>query len=324
MRENPDKLIVSTKQSRTMVGTELSRGLNKGEFRNLMDLKYFRSLVDPGEAVGIIAGQSIGEPSTQMTLNTFHLAGHATKNVTLGIPRLREIVMTASANISTPTMTLTLRNSVSDRKAEVFAKRCSQLMLSEVIEKVTIKESLTKDIKSYRVRLDLFPKEEYEEEYSITKKTVGNTFKSSFVPALERSVNKVLNPKKTKSKERIGKDDAMPDIGESAGTVEEERRKESAADNSDDEESDDDDEEDATNAKQKSRKSEAVSYENPDDAEEEIAKQAESSGESSDEDEDVDEGLGASAPDSGDNSDDGSKSNPKLLRNRRQRLLLPQ
>jgi hypothetical protein len=45
------------------------------EFRDLMLLKFMRSLAAPGEAVGVIAAQSIGEPSTQMTLNTFHMAG---------------------------------------------------------------------------------------------------------------------------------------------------------------------------------------------------------------------------------------------------------
>ena len=49
-----------------------------------------------GEPVGVIAAQAIGEPSTQMTLNTFHFAGHGEANVTLGIPRLREILMVAS------------------------------------------------------------------------------------------------------------------------------------------------------------------------------------------------------------------------------------
>ena len=57
--------------------------------------RYSNSLCAPGEAVGCIAAQSIGEPSTQMTLNTFHLAG-AGANLTLGVPRLREIIMTAS------------------------------------------------------------------------------------------------------------------------------------------------------------------------------------------------------------------------------------
>lgn len=293
VRDNPDNLIVSSKAPRTMVGTELSRAIGKSEFRNLVDLKYLRSVVDPGEAVGIIAGQSIGEPSTQMTLNTFHLAGHATKNVTLGIPRLREIVMTASANIATPTMTLTLRDDLTDREAEVFAKRCSKLMLSEVIEKVTIQETLAKDSKCYKIRLDLFPSEEYEAEYSITQKTVRNVLNKAFVGALERAVNKVLNPKRAKSKERIGKDDAMPDVGESAGVTEEAARTERAGGESGDEESDgDDDDGDATNAKQRSRKSEAVSYENPDDGEEEIAKNAQAESEESEDEVDTDEGLG--------------------------------
>lgn len=61
-----------------------------------------RCRVDPGENVGLLAAQSIGEPSTQMTLNTFHFAGRGEMNVTLGIPRLREILMTASNDIKTP------------------------------------------------------------------------------------------------------------------------------------------------------------------------------------------------------------------------------
>ena len=59
--------------------------LSAQKFELLMQLKYLRAVVDPGEAVGCIAGQSVGEPSTQMTLNTFHLAGHGGRNVTLGI-----------------------------------------------------------------------------------------------------------------------------------------------------------------------------------------------------------------------------------------------
>lgn len=57
--------------------------------RTLLQLKWQRSLCDPGEAVGLLAAQSIGEPSTQMTLNTFHFAGRGEMNVTLGIPRYR-------------------------------------------------------------------------------------------------------------------------------------------------------------------------------------------------------------------------------------------
>ena len=56
-------------------------------FKDMIYTKFQRGLVDPGEPVGVIAAQSVGEPSTQMTLNTFHFAGRGDMNVTLGIPR---------------------------------------------------------------------------------------------------------------------------------------------------------------------------------------------------------------------------------------------
>uniref|UniRef100_A0A3Q2W006 DNA-directed RNA polymerase subunit n=1 Tax=Haplochromis burtoni TaxID=8153 RepID=A0A3Q2W006_HAPBU len=61
--------------------------IEKKDHRSLLHYKWQRSLCDPGEAVGLLAAQSIGEPSTQMTLNTFHFAGRGEMNVTLGIPR---------------------------------------------------------------------------------------------------------------------------------------------------------------------------------------------------------------------------------------------
>ncbi|PSR79676.1 hypothetical protein BD289DRAFT_485464 [Coniella lustricola] len=70
-----------------------------GELEN----RWSRSMVNPGEMVGVLAAQSIGEPATQMTLNTFHFTGVASKNVTLGVPRLKEILNVAS-DIKTPSM----------------------------------------------------------------------------------------------------------------------------------------------------------------------------------------------------------------------------
>ena len=61
-------------------------------------------MVRPGEMVGNIAAQSIGEPATQMTLNTFHFAGVSAKNVTLGVPRLKEVINVAKT-LKTPSMT---------------------------------------------------------------------------------------------------------------------------------------------------------------------------------------------------------------------------
>ena len=65
--------------------------------------RYEAKRIDHGSTVGAVGAQSIGEPGTQMTLKTFHFAGVASMNVTLGVPRIKEII-NASKNISTPIM----------------------------------------------------------------------------------------------------------------------------------------------------------------------------------------------------------------------------
>jgi DNA-directed RNA polymerase subunit A" len=83
--------------------------------------EYQNTRIEPCEAVGVIAAQSIGEPGTQMTMRTFHYAGVAEINVTLGLPRLIEI-MDARKEPSTPTMTIYLEPEFSsdrDRAREV-------------------------------------------------------------------------------------------------------------------------------------------------------------------------------------------------------------
>ncbi len=64
------------KSDGSILGSEtLLDPTSEAGFQRLMELKYMRSLAAPGEAVGVLAAQSVGEPSTQMTLNTFHMAG---------------------------------------------------------------------------------------------------------------------------------------------------------------------------------------------------------------------------------------------------------
>ena len=69
--------------------------------------KFLRAKMEPGSAVGALCAQSIGEPGTQMTLKTFHFAGVASMNITLGVPRIKEII-NASKSISTPIITANL------------------------------------------------------------------------------------------------------------------------------------------------------------------------------------------------------------------------
>ena len=84
----------------------------KPKLKNIIDktlVEYEKNLIDPSEACGIVSAQSIGEPGTQMTMRTFHYAGVAEINVTLGLPRLIEIV-DARSTPSTPMMNIYLRD----------------------------------------------------------------------------------------------------------------------------------------------------------------------------------------------------------------------
>jgi len=105
-------------------------------FVRLCELRHLRAAAAPGEAVGVIAAQSVGEPSTQMTLNTFHFAGRGEANVTLGIPRLRELLMAAARKIGTPVMTLPVAAGGADG-GEAAARR-----LAASLRRVTLAELL--------------------------------------------------------------------------------------------------------------------------------------------------------------------------------------
>ena len=95
-------------------------------------LKYWKSMANPGEMVGIIAAQSIGEPSTQMTLNTFHLAGVAAKsNAVRGVPRLKELLK-ATRNPKAQCLTIYLRRDIRASKEE--ARRVAQELEFTVLQ----------------------------------------------------------------------------------------------------------------------------------------------------------------------------------------------
>jgi DNA-directed RNA polymerase beta' subunit len=314
--ENPDKLIKDKK--RNIEGVD---GLSKKSLQAIIDVRYLKSIVEPGEAVGVVAGQSVGEPSTQMTLNTFHLAGHSAKNVTLGIPRLREIVMTASASIATPSMTMHLNPEVTKEQAQQFAKGISRLSLAEVLDKVTVTEKIGRGVayeqaKSYTVRLQLFPSDEYTKEYAITVEDVARTIETKFLPRLQAVVRKEL--KKKGDQKTLKKSDAMPTIGESAGTIEQESGRPEADREGGDDDSDDEGDDDATRDKAKSNKAQG-GYDAPDDDEEAIV--ARGRRETTPEDQE-DEGFVGSpntSDDSDSDMDDAEASIKKVAYNSRER-----
>jgi DNA-directed RNA polymerase II subunit RPB1 len=103
---NATLLIKALLRSHLAYKALLGRRLNKLAFDYVIgevESRFTRAAVSPGEMVGVLAAQSIGEPATQMTLNTFHFTGISAKNVTLGVPRLKEILNVARW-IKTPSM----------------------------------------------------------------------------------------------------------------------------------------------------------------------------------------------------------------------------
>ena len=107
--------------------------------------KNWQAWVQPGELVGIIAAQSIGEPSTQMTLNTFHLAGVASKsNVTRGVPRLKE-VLKVTQNPKATSLTISLKPEYANNKTK--AREVAQELELTLLRDMTVKTAIYYDPK---------------------------------------------------------------------------------------------------------------------------------------------------------------------------------
>jgi DNA-directed RNA polymerase subunit A" len=137
---------------RKIVDGGLDREFSDAQLRMAADLaliEFDHARVDATEAAGIVGAQSIGEPGTQMTMRTFHFAGVAEINVTLGLPRLIEIV-DARRTPSTPTMTLFL-------KKDVKADRGTATRIANQIEITSLKDiaAVEPDLGSLEIRITL-------------------------------------------------------------------------------------------------------------------------------------------------------------------------
>ncbi|KAJ1947608.1 hypothetical protein EC988_005407, partial [Linderina pennispora] len=273
-----NKMLASVMDNNALLST-VNPDCSPRNFRMLQYLNYLHSLIDPGESVGLIAAQGIGEPSTQMTLNTFHLAGFGAKNVTLGIPRLREIVMVATDRPSAPNMKIHMADGVTKEQAKVIAGALSKLTLSDVIDYVEVKERLSakkeshdhRRYRQYTIRLQMFPSNEYEEEHDVSRGDIEHALEFHFANKLEALIAKDLKRtyRTALSDEVIDKSDDLdaPSRKTKAADEEEAEEDNDAVDESDIE-SDEDDEAgdgDADDARAAARRSEQKSYDGPDD-----------------------------------------------------------
>ena len=110
---------------------------------------YDYSRIEPGEAAGVVSAQSIGEPGTQMTMRTFHYAGVAEINVTLGLPRLIEIV-DARKNPSTPMMTIFL-----EKDYALDRDKARELAWKIEATNITVLGSMSTDITEMKLIVEL-------------------------------------------------------------------------------------------------------------------------------------------------------------------------
>ena len=101
--------------------------------------KFLLSMAQTGEMVGIVAAQSVGEPTTQMTLNTFHLAGQGSKKLNFGVPRFLEIV-NMSPSPATPYMSLALKENTYEA-----AKKVCQAIIAVPLDTITTDPFVVRD-----------------------------------------------------------------------------------------------------------------------------------------------------------------------------------
>ncbi|XP_074641048.1 DNA-directed RNA polymerase I subunit RPA1-like [Tubulanus polymorphus] len=173
--------------------------LSEKQFRNMMYVQNQKALAQPGHPVGLLAAQSIGEPSTQMTLNTFHFAGRGEMNVTLGIPRLREILMIASNNLKTPAMDIPLIPSDNaETNAKYLQRKFTRIQLSEVLESVDVCEFLTVKKnesrgRNYRIKFNFLPYDLYSDKFDLTPDKILDFMEKQFIVKISHGLKKKMS-----------------------------------------------------------------------------------------------------------------------------------
>uniref|UniRef100_A0A6C0JLH6 DNA-directed RNA polymerase n=1 Tax=viral metagenome TaxID=1070528 RepID=A0A6C0JLH6_9ZZZZ len=151
--------------------------------------KYKKALVHPGEMVGPLAAQSIGEPTTQLTLNTFHQAGTAKANATQGVPRIQEL-LSVSQNPKNPSNIIYLMPNMADHQGAISSMK--------EIQKTTLRD-ITKSVRIYYdpnpLSSDTIVQEDREILLSYEKFSVshGQTCVSPWIIRLELDANQMLS-----------------------------------------------------------------------------------------------------------------------------------
>jgi DNA-directed RNA polymerase subunit A" len=158
---------------------------------------YLKSQINAGECVGLVGAESIGEPGTQMTLNTFHLAGVAEMNVTTGLPRIIEI-FDCQKEIKTPMMEVFLKSPYNTiDKIKKFAAMLKETLLGELV--------LEYSLNIFEQTLTIKLNKELVKDYDFTDtKELVKTFKTKTKGfTVECNADKIIFKHKDKAGENL-------------------------------------------------------------------------------------------------------------------------
>lgn len=200
-RYQPDCNFSSMPEHLENLMTNYMKNLNidSRTFEDVVAVKTSMSFASAGEPVGLLAAQSIGEPSTQMTLNTFHFAGRGEMNVTLGIPRLREILMFATENIKTPSLDIPFRQHPQmEEQAENLRKKMARITLANVLQSINVQSHIIlkpNRVKNCCVRFNFLPRDAYEQDFAITPRRILRHMRESFFKLMFKAISKAAAEK---------------------------------------------------------------------------------------------------------------------------------
>jgi len=179
---------------------EYTKGMSEAKIKKVLEAtleEYENTKVEPGECVGVVSAESIGEPGTQMTLNTFHFAGVAEMNVTMGLPRIIEI-LDGRSNLKTPMMEIYLKGPHSQGKdIRKIALSIKETLLNEVVSEFMINIADTS--------IELKMNEEKMKELGLTENNILSSIKSGIKGYNIRSTKESIVLKSKTKEETINK-----------------------------------------------------------------------------------------------------------------------
>ncbi|PXF42286.1 DNA-directed RNA polymerase I subunit rpa1 [Gracilariopsis chorda] len=175
-------------------------GSRGGAVREFLERRYQEGAVEAGDSVGVLAAQGIGEPSTQMTLNTFHHAGSSSAHVTLGIPRLRELLMKATKYPKTPSMNLPVIGTNPKDSSMKLTRRLQLVRISDLLLRIEVHDKSTRfasgitkwGVRTVTLKMHFPPEERYKDHLGFGFDKILHVMKDEYLSHLHECFKKEL------------------------------------------------------------------------------------------------------------------------------------